>query len=510
MRNIRANSVLRYIRGLAAAQCPRDLADQELLDRFVTRRDEAAYAALVRRHGPMVLRLCLRILQNEHDAEDAFQATFLVLLRRAASLLPQESLGGWLYCVAYRVAQKARIDAARRRKYEGRADVTQVADPLGQISLREAQDFLDKELARLPDKLRAPLVLCYLEGLTRDEAAKQLGLPPSTLKSRLEQARERLRARLASRGPALAGAPVASTFSEGTASAVLPSVLLDSTVYSAIAVAAGGTMASVAPAPVAALAEGVLKAMFMTKLKIAMAVLLALVGFGTVVKIAQVHAADPGPQENPAPRLAAVSVEGNQQAASEDGLHKQIQEYMWFVTRVVPDQNLLNLQTQPSEGPSILANHTVTRSVAGGGSGSSSSNSGSVVFHPGISVQLEVSPDAEVTINGKKANLADLLRGMQVTMQIAQDRPTITRIDAITPGTATLKAIDLDKKTITVSVGGQEWTAPVAAGARVWVQGKQDGQPGQLSDLSAGTWVLLLLKVDGDRLVVASICAQGE
>src|SRR5262249_7367725 len=155
---------------------------------------------LVRRHGPMVLRLCLGILQNEQDAEDAFQATFLILNRKAPSLRPRVSLGGWLFRVAYRTAQKAKIGAARRRKHEGCAAPGWVADPLAQITVREAHEALDRELARLPDKFRVPLVLCYLEGLTRDEAAHQLGWSPSTLKSRLEQARERLRLRLASRG----------------------------------------------------------------------------------------------------------------------------------------------------------------------------------------------------------------------------------------------------------------------------------------------------------------------
>ena len=121
MRTNRANAVLRYIRRLAAVGYAPDLADRELLNRFVTDRDEMAYAVLVRRHGPMVLRLCLRVLHNEHDAEDAFQATFLVLSQKAASLLPQESLGGWLYKVAYRISQKVRIENARRHKSEGRA-----------------------------------------------------------------------------------------------------------------------------------------------------------------------------------------------------------------------------------------------------------------------------------------------------------------------------------------------------------------------------------------------------
>jgi len=150
-----------------------NLPDHDLLQGFIKRRDEAAFATLVRRHSPMVLSLCRRILRNEHDAEDALQATFLVLSQKAASLRPQESLGGWLYSVAYRVAQKARVAAARRHMHEGRAAGMQVADPLAALTLREAHEILDQELARMPDKFRAPLVLCCLQGLTRDEAAHQ-------------------------------------------------------------------------------------------------------------------------------------------------------------------------------------------------------------------------------------------------------------------------------------------------------------------------------------------------
>jgi RNA polymerase sigma factor (sigma-70 family) len=250
----------------------------------------------------MVLRLCRRVLQNEQDAEDAFQATFLILIHKAASLLPRDSLSGWLYTVAYRVAQKIRIDAARRRKYEARQAVTQEADPLRQMTVREAQEILDRELVRLPNKFRVPLVLCYLEGLTRDEAAKQLGLPPSTLKSRLEQAREQLRARLAWRGLALGGALVALTFSEGTGSAALPSILVDTTLAAAKAVAAGGAMASLVSTQVAVissrpavLAEGVLRAMCFVKLKIALAVVLmvGMAGAGAVVGWQQAAATMP-------------------------------------------------------------------------------------------------------------------------------------------------------------------------------------------------------------------------
>src|SRR5439155_15809236 len=141
------NLVLRYIRKAAEAERTLNGADRELLEAFLARRDEAAFAALVHRHGPMVLRLCRRILQNEQDAEDACQATFLILNRQAASLRRRESLASWLHSVAYRVAQKARVDAARRRKYEGRAAAVPVSDPLAEVTLRETQELLDRELA---------------------------------------------------------------------------------------------------------------------------------------------------------------------------------------------------------------------------------------------------------------------------------------------------------------------------------------------------------------------------
>jgi RNA polymerase sigma factor (sigma-70 family) len=275
MPSSQANLLLNYIRNVAGVENALNVPDRELLKRFTTQGDEAAFAALIRRHGSMVLRLCLRILPNQQDAEDVFQATFLVLSQKAASLRPRESLGSWLFTVSYRIAQKARINAARRRKHEGRAAPTPAANPLAQVTLWEAHKVLYQELARLQDKFRAPLVLCYLEGLTRDEAAHRLGWSPSRLKSRLEQARQRLRTRLAARGLTLSGALVASLFNEATASAAVPSVLLDSTIKTATAAAAGGAAALVVPAEVAALTDGILKTVFFSKLKLGAAPLMA-------------------------------------------------------------------------------------------------------------------------------------------------------------------------------------------------------------------------------------------
>jgi RNA polymerase sigma factor (sigma-70 family) len=293
---------------LAAAAYARNLADRELLERFSDRQEEAAFAELVRRHGPMVLGLCRRILQNEHDAEDAFQATFLVLSQKAVSLRPQESLCGWLHSVAYRIAQKVRIDAARRRSHEGRIVARQATDQLAQMTLQEAHEVLHRELARLPGKFRAPLVLCYLEGLTRDEAAHRLGWPVSTLKSRLEQARERLRARLASRGLHLSGVLIAALCYEGTASAAVSLALLDSTVTAATNLAAGGAATAVVSAKVTALTEGVLKAMSVARLKVAAAALLAVSVLGTAAAVIAQHALAQKPADartEAAPRPAA-------------------------------------------------------------------------------------------------------------------------------------------------------------------------------------------------------------
>jgi RNA polymerase sigma factor (sigma-70 family) len=300
------NTVLQFIRKMATTEHGRGLADAELLDRFMNGDDDAAFASLVHRHGPMVLGICRRILMNEEDAEDAFQATFLTLSRNAKSIRAQESVGGWLYSVAYRIAHKARIEAARRRKHEGSATLGQMSDPLAQLTVREAHEVLDRELAQLPDKLRVPLVLCYLEGLTRDEAARQLGWSPTMLKTRLEQARERLRKRLQSRGLAFSGALVASLFYEGTAWAAVPSTLLEST----LKIAAPGATELVVPAQVAALTEGVMKTMFLTNLKIATAVLVlvAVVATGASIARLPVLAAEP-PQPPKAEQPAASAAD---------------------------------------------------------------------------------------------------------------------------------------------------------------------------------------------------------
>jgi RNA polymerase sigma factor (sigma-70 family) len=271
------SQVIQALRRAALLREEAGLTDGQLLGRFVERRDEAAFEALVRRHGPMVLGVCLRVLGHHHDAEDAFQAVFLVLARKAASIRPRERVGNWLYGVAYQTARKARALALKRKARE-----KQVADmPEPKARPRDAwgdlRPVLDRELSRLPDKYRAPLVLCDLEGKARKEAARQLGWPEGTLSGRLARARALLAKRLVRQGVVLSGGALAVVLAEKAASAGVPAALVGPTVKAATLVAAGHAAAAGAiSANVAALLEGVLRAMLLTKLKTAAAALLAL------------------------------------------------------------------------------------------------------------------------------------------------------------------------------------------------------------------------------------------
>src|SRR5262245_23036602 len=222
--------------------------DGELIDRFLAGREEAAFAELVRRHGPMVLGVCRRILSDPHDAEDAFQAAFLVLARGAGSIRDRRSVGSWLYGVALRVSRRARLQAARRRAREKGADPMPQPDPFDAVEWRDLRPVLDEELGRMPDKYRAPLVLCYLEGKSHEEAARHLGWPNGTVCGRLARARDMLRRRLERRGLACS-ASLLAVLVQQYASAAVPGRL------AAAAVRVGCSPAA-PPDPVARLADG--------------------------------------------------------------------------------------------------------------------------------------------------------------------------------------------------------------------------------------------------------------
>ena len=291
-------SLMRFLRGLAA-HGGGDAADGQLLHRFATRHDEAAFAALVGRHGPVVWGVCRRVLRDPNDAEDAFQATFLVLARKAASVARPDLLGNWLYGVACRTAREARARAARRRAKERQAAAVAAADPAADVDWADLRPVLDEEIGALPAKYRVPFVLCYLEGRTNEEAARLLGCPKGTVLSRLAWARERLRHRLTRRGLALGAGLLATRLAHNAAPAAVPAPLVCSTVEAATSVAAGKAVAGAVPARVAALTEGVLRAMFMTRLRIATAIVLAAaltaggVGVATSLLRAEGGRADP-------------------------------------------------------------------------------------------------------------------------------------------------------------------------------------------------------------------------
>jgi RNA polymerase sigma factor (sigma-70 family) len=276
------------------------MTDAELLARFVSSRDEGALAALVRRHAPMVWGVCRRLLPNHHDAEDAFQATFLVLVRKAADV-PRQAVPNWLYGVARQTAVRLRATAAKRGRRE--TQVVNMPEPaVPEVRDTDLQSVVDEELCRLPGHYRGVLVLCDLEGATRKEAARQLGIPEGSVASRLARARVMLAKRLNRRGVALSGGSVAA-LSAGSASASAPPALVASTIRAASLLAAGRA-AGIVSAKVAALTEGVVRAMFLAKLKtVTWALALAvLVGLGSVALVpgsghAPAAGAAPAPQK---------------------------------------------------------------------------------------------------------------------------------------------------------------------------------------------------------------------
>jgi len=281
MADIRSGTAWQELHRLFGSGTVSGLTEWQLLHRYVARRDEVAFAALVARHAPMVMGVCRRLLADPRDAEDAFQATFLVLVRKARALGPHDAIGHWLYGVAYRVALRARSEAARRRSRErvgvSAGDLESVADGGERAPDLDLRSVLDEELRRLSPAYRAAVVLCDLEGQTHAEAARQLGWPVGTVKGRLARARDLLRARLTRRGLTLTVAGLAARLAR-EAEASAPSVWVDATVKAAMKVAAGKATAAAVSAPVAVLVKGVLRAMILNQLKhsaVALAVLAA-------------------------------------------------------------------------------------------------------------------------------------------------------------------------------------------------------------------------------------------
>lgn len=294
--NATLGNIVNRLRHAALASC--EAGDRELLQRYITLRDESAFAILVKRYGPTVLGVCGRILRHRQDAEDVFQAVFLVLARKAAAIRQRESLAGWLHRVAYRAAMKLR----RARTRRGNNCLTLFDAPeesrCEDLTLWETQQVLEEELQRLADKYRAPLLLCCMQGRTRDEAARQLGWSLGVLRGRLDRGRELLRSRLARRGIALSLAFLTVGVAGASEAGVLPNLMIP-TVQAALGAAPSSAAAGAVSAQAAALAQGVIHAMFITKLKVVATTLLVLAFVGTGAGVVTYHAQAQAPAADP-------------------------------------------------------------------------------------------------------------------------------------------------------------------------------------------------------------------
>ncbi len=341
--------VIRHLRRAALLHKGDGPSDGQLLESFLARREEIAFEALLRRHGPMVLGVCQRVLRNVHDAEDAFQATFLVLARKASSVMPREMVGSWLYGVAYRTAMKARTMNAKRRTKERLAGERSRSDSSADEGLLEQ---LDHELNRLPEKYRIPVVLCELQGKSRKEVARVLEIPEGTLSWRLAQARKLLAKRLLRKEQVLPLAALAVGLSPTLRASTLKTALT----------------AGAVPAKVLALTEGVIKAMLLTKLKITVyvATLAIVAGIGATGLTYQATAEEPKRQVYNA--FFSGSTEGRPAADDLEALRLEIEALRKELRATKERVKALEGQVRSPEGPNPaegrLKEHQLQRSTA--------------------------------------------------------------------------------------------------------------------------------------------------
>jgi RNA polymerase sigma factor (sigma-70 family) len=330
-------ALVRDIQTLFDAGTVAGLSDRQLLERFTSARDgssEAAFEVLVRRHGPMVLRVCRNVLKDWNDAEDAFQATFVILARRCASIRRRDSVESWLFGVACRVAARARVEAARRRAVErrGATEAESALGPPGDSGADDAEigPIVLEEVRRLPEKYRAAVVLCYWQGLTQEQAAAQLNCPLGTVRSRLARARDLLRRRLLRRGVApLAGIGASSL--DVASIVAIPANVPDSWIAATmnvvrnLAAGAGSAAAGAVPGSVSVLVQSVLKRMWLMKVKtIAIALSLLAVGAAGVI-VAAPHVGSDRRTSTPAREPRAEPKEARITSATTPAPTKKVQ-----------------------------------------------------------------------------------------------------------------------------------------------------------------------------------------
>jgi RNA polymerase sigma factor (sigma-70 family) len=475
-------SVVRHLYRAALSGDGAGLSDGQLLESFLARRDPEAFACLVRRHGPMVLGVCRRVLRDLHDADDAFQATFLVLVRRASAVLPRERVGPWLHGVAYRTALKARGLAARRRGREAPLEtVNPEAPAVSEYS--DLKQLLDRELTRLPDAYREPVILCDLQGRSRAEAARELGVPEGTVSSRLARGRHLLGRRLARQG--IGPAAMAALLATQAATAAPPPALTAATVSAAIAVAAGNTGA--VSATVAALMQGVIRTMFLGKLKtfsvLALVTALAVLPGGAFFGRALADRSDL------APDTVAFLADKGDKAEVGPTIHGTVKE-------VNTSKNTITLLVQ--KDPTKKQTSEDTYPLA---------SDAKVLLQHGLKKET------------KAARLADVPEGAPVTAQLTRDKKSIAVL-SVAGGSVHggVKSVDTGKNTIIISVktsgGPEEKAFELLPEAKIILDdgiGKKGDKPAEakLADLTEGTSVIVHV-FSYDRSKATGVVAMGR
>jgi RNA polymerase sigma factor (sigma-70 family) len=514
------SGVLQQLRRAVLVRDREKLSDGQLLEFFLRDREEAAFETLVRRHGPMVLGVCRRVLGHSHDAEDAFQAAFLVLVRKAASIRPRELVGNWLYGVACRTARKAKTLALRRQARE-----KQVSD----MPAREANEpelwsdlrpLLDQELQRLSDNYRAAVVLCDLEGKSRRQAARQLGWPEGTLSSRLMRGRKILARRLTRRGLALTSAGLALALSQHAATACVPAPLLVSTIKAATLLAAGQAATPVITTQAAALTEGVLQAMFLTKIKGALTVLAVVAFVGTGAGLLG-HRGGGADAAAPSKQLDIVNRSLPPEPITTDAVSEAGEEGEVTVAvaqrTAAPVREGRRAEVHGMVKEVNASARTITISVGSGREAAPEDKTFAVAKDVEVVVGSSVARGREGLY--KEAKLADLAAGLKVALTLAKDEKTVDAILTEGPmARGQVKAVDADKKTITIGQpargrdgGAEEKTYSVAAKAEIAID---DGRghrfsikEGTLADVAVGALVTAQLSLDSKHIQV--ILAEG-
>lgn len=486
-------AMVQYLRKVVVPRSS-GLTDGELLQRFIATRDESAFELLVWRHGAMVMQTCRRLLDNLHDAEDAFQATFLALARKASAVHRREAVGGWLHRVAYRTALRVRPDGRRRLLP---LEVDWPAPEVADEDWRSLRPVLHAEVNRLPTKYRAPFVLCYLEGRTNEQAARQLGCPKGTILSRLARARTLLRSRLVRRGVTLSAAglclipSVAAGFGlRPQPTATVPANFIATTVQRAKLFSICQSAACAVPPRIVALTEGVLQTMWMIKAAktLAAAVLMGAVIIGGASLLSHTAFADKpaGSKATDNPSAAKQKATDNQEPPAK-GKKDQAPTVHGVVSAIDVNQGAYTI---------TVMSRTQTKQT----------EQKTFAVAKDVKVMLEEALDKKQP--QPEGKLPDITLGTQVTVTLTADQKTITRIAARGPGiNGHVKSANAATRTLTVGVkhkdGPQETTVTLADGAKILLSdGLSKDEPpveGKLAELEEGTPVLVQLSVDRKR-----------